>query len=81
MIRKFNLEIIDYEINEHHYGALMFYFKFKSKKNIKNFLPAIERKKTTSKSLNYRFKTYQLYINNLIELVKNYKKENIKFML
>ena len=77
MISKLGLEVIDYEFNEHHYGALMFYFKMKSNKTKKkeNFL----KSKTLSKiNLKERYKKYQNYTENLIQVVKSYKKRNYK---
>ena len=68
--------VIDYSINEHHYGALMIYFK-KNKKKIKRKkinLPNINKKFSLRQSY-YHFKEY---LDNIENIVQNYKKQNVK---
>ena len=77
MISKLGLEVIDYEINEHHYGALMFYFKMKSKSSKKN-INFLKKKYSLNVNLSEKYKKYQNYTDNLIQIVKNYKKRNYK---
>ena len=70
ILNKLGLSIIRYDKNEHHYGALMIYFKIK--KNI-------QKKKFIKKNINLtkNFKEYELYIQNVIDIIKvNKKKQN-----
>ena len=71
--------IIDYSINEHHYGALMIYFK-KDKIEKNN----IKRKKINVPNINPNFSLresylqFKTYLKNIENIVQNYKNQNIK---
>jgi len=60
---------------EEHYGTLMVYFDKKKSKFIKNKFVIIDYSKF---SLNNEYNRYKLYIKNLINIIKYYKKRNLK---
>ena len=77
MISKLGLEVVDYEFNEHHYGALMFYFKMKTKKK-KDNKNSLKNRRLKNINLRENYKKYQNYTENLIQIVNSYKKRNYK---
>ena len=71
ILSKNNLMLIDYDFNEHHYGSLMIYFKVKKK------IKKIKTKKSYV-SLDQRYNFYKKFIENTINIVKQYKSRKYK---
>ena len=71
ILNKMGFPIIDFDYNEHHYGSLMIYFK--KGRNIK-------KRKIVKKQidLNKKYEKYKKYIENIIDILKNYKRRNYK---
>ena len=68
--------VIDYSINEHHYGALMIYFE-KNKKGIKKKNTNVSNIDSNF-SLRESYLDFKKYLKNIENIVQNYKNQNIK---
>ena len=71
ILNKLGLCVIDYDKNEHHYGASMVYFKVKKD---------IKKQKFVKKKINLskKFNEYEAYMLNIINIIKGYKKKRNK---
>ncbi len=76
LLRKIKFVLNKFEICEHHYGSLMTYFV--NDDALSNYKKLKTSLGTSSYKLSKSYKEYNVYMQNLINVIQNYKKRGFK---